>query len=159
MSRGRKVAAGGARIAIPPTALELSKKQMEGPMRNQVLAFHFTSCRSSLRLHRMFSGRFEVSVGRFWIVAAIAMVGMLCWNWAPSASAQTARHRKPERRRHRLHGSCGSRSDGHRRGNRYRRYPHADDERRSVHRPVPEAGRLYGFGLRPRTPVECDFGS
>ena len=59
-------------------------------MRKQVLAFHFTPCRSSLRLHRMFSGRFEVSVGRFWIVAAIAMVGMLCWNWAPSASAQTA---------------------------------------------------------------------
>ena len=65
MSCDRKVAAGGAGIAIPPTALELSKKQMEGPMRNQVLAFHFTSCRSSLRLHRMFSGRFEVSVGRF----------------------------------------------------------------------------------------------
>ena len=45
-------------------------------MRRNVIADHFLSCRSSLHLSRMLPRRFEVCIGRFFLVAAIAMVAL-----------------------------------------------------------------------------------
>ena len=60
-------------------------------MHSQAIAVYFTSCRSSLRLHRMFSRRFGASVGRFLVVAAMTAVFIHCLNMvSPVSYAQTA---------------------------------------------------------------------